>query len=418
MKATKTRYLMLLLSFIGVIICYMDRSAISYAITPIKQAFHLNNQDFGIISSAFGIGYLLMMPLGGVLTDRHGARLIWTIAALLWSIVTVLIGFSTGIIMLIILRVLLGVAEAPSFPSLTKAIANWLPINERNRALALALAAVPFASVIGAPLSTWLIATFNWKFMFIFLGIAGIIWTLAWYLLFRNTPKESSLANKQEIEYINANLNIPHLNPKTHWKSILFNKTFALNNYAFFAFGYLLFFGVTWLPGYLEQSFNLKLKAVGLFLIMPWLLASIFMLLTGIISDHIWAKTKSLHLSRSLIIAITLIISAILFIPVVTIHNLTIDIIFISLAIAFGLASNGCFYSLNADLAPKYVATSLAIMDTCFALSGILAPIITGYLTGISGNFELAIYIMVGLNISAGLLILLFQNPDKAVTKM
>ena len=409
------RWSLLFIGFIGITICYIDRSAISYAITPLQNELHLNNKDFGLISSAFGMGYFLIMFISGLMVDKFGPRYTWGIAAFIWSIITLLLGFSNGLIMLIIYRFLLGISEAPAFPSMSKSITNWLPINERSRAFAINLAAVPFASIIGAPICTFLITHFSWQMMFIILGSVGVIWSIIWVYFSNNRPQESRYVNKQELELITNNNPLYHqtnIIKKIPIKKILTNKTLIINNYALFAFGYLLFFAISWLPGYLEQSFHIQLNKVGVFLILPWTLSTIFMITFGVISDKIWQKTKSIYLSRSILITISLIVSAILFIPVTNTSNIYLNLILMSFALATGLAANGCYYAVNADLAPKQVATSLAIMNSFLALSGILAPLITGYLTNITHNFKIAIYVMVFLNLSAGLLVLL-QKPDK-----
>jgi MFS family permease len=409
------RWTLIFIGFIGITICYIDRSAISYAITPLQNELHLNNKDFGLITSAFGMGYFLIMFISGLIVDKFGPRYTWSISAFIWSCITLLLGFSNSITMLIIYRFLLGMSESPSFPSMSKSITNWLPLQERSRAFAINLAAVPFASIIGAPICTFLITKFSWQFMFIILGGVGIIWSFIWVFFSSNRPQSSKYISNKELSFITNNnplYNETSLIKKVPIKKILFNKTLLINNYALFAFGYLLFFAICWLPGYLEQSFHIKLNKIGIFLIAPWTLSTIFMITFGIISDKIWQKTKSIYLSRSILISISLILSALLFIPATQTGNIYLNLILVSLALATGLAANSCYYSVTADLTPQQVATSLAIMNSFLALSGILAPLITGYLTNITHNFKIAIYIMIFLNLSSGIMVL-FQKPDK-----
>lgn len=412
---------MLVLAFIGTLICYMDRSALSYAVLPIEHDFSLNNSQFGMILSAFGVGYLIMVAFAGTVVDKCGARKSWAIAAFLWSIATTLLGLCSTFAIIIVLRFLLGLLESPSLPSLTKVTTNWLSLNERNRALGLGLAAVPFSSVIGAPLSTHLIANYGWRVMFFVLGGLGIAWAILWFMLFRETPNQSKLTTPTELGYLEQeNTTTPHImhhNQTTSWKFILFNKTFLLNNYAFFAFGYLLFFGVTWLPGYFEQTFHMNIKTVGWFLVVPWLMSASAIFITGYIGDMLWIKTKSLRISRSMIMGIMMILSAVCFIPAILTNNINIAMIFMSFALCFGLAPNSCFYATNADLASDKVATSLGVMLTFFSCAGILAPLITGFLSSLTGNFKSAIAVMLFLNVSSGILVLLFQNPDKELLK-
>lgn len=423
---THYRWTILALAFFALIITYLDRMALSYAITPLETNFGLTNTDFGIIAAAFGVGYMIMTVIGGVMVDHWGARKTWSLSAMIWSITCALIGLATGFLSLFIFRLLLGIAEGPSFPSLTRVTADWLPISERARALAFGLAAVPFASVIGAPVISYIITLLNWRAAFFILGSLGIAWGFIWYFCFRDQPEQSSQVSAAEIETIHKAIKIQssldsHLQTvqeqKTTWKFMLFNPALLVNNYAFFAFGYLLFFALTWLPGFMEQTYGIKLKAVGLFLIAPWLVATCLLLFCGFISDYLYNKTHSIRIARSHLIWVCQIISVLCFLPVVLMHSLTIAIIFISLAIGFGMMPNAAFYAINADLARDRAGTSLGIMDCSFAAAGIFAPILTGLLSTWSGNFNSAIYLMMGLTLSSALAILLFQHPDQELIK-
>lgn len=403
------RWFIIVLAFLATIINYLDRTALSYAITPLQQTYHLTNTDFGIIASAFGIGYLIMTVIGGVLVDKFGARKIWTFFAILWSIACASIGLATGFAWLFIFRMLLGITEGPNFPALTRVAADWLPVKERARALALGLAAVPFASVIGAPFISQLVANVGWRLMFIVLGALGLIWAICWVSLFRNTPKESRFVNQEELAIIHkehGSLN----QSKTSWRFMLSNRTLLINNYAFFAFGYLLFFAITWLPGYLEQTYHMQIKNVGWFLVAPWLLATLFILAGGVISDWLWQKTKSIRFSRSHIIWICQLLSVFCFIPLLFTHSIVVTACSITFGVAFGLMPNAAFYAINADLAFDRAGTSLGIMDAAFAIAGILAPLLTGWLAHITGNFEGAILLMMTFTFSSAMLILLFQK--------
>jgi sugar phosphate permease len=411
-----SRWLITCLAFLGLIICILDRSAISYAIKPLETELHLNNTQFGLLSSAFSVGYLVMVFIGGFIVDKFGSKIVWSITAIIWSIATLLMGFSSGLIMIFVLRLVCGLAEGPTGPCIMKSVNTWLPIKERSRALSVVTAASPFASVIGAPLCSYLILKFDWKIMFFILGISGIIWGIVWLILYTNTPEQSKFTSQEEIAYIK--LNQYKNSQETHnsgWHFILKNRTLLINNYGFFAFGYLLFFAMSWLPGYLMQTHHLDLKQLGTSLMIPWFTAGSFVIIYGILSDYLWHKTKSLKISRSLIIGISLILSGLCFIPVILSDKLFIMFTFLSLGLGFGMGPIGCFYALNADIAGKRASTSTGIMVSCLAIAGIIAPIITGWLSNISGNFDSAIYLMLSINLSAGLLVLIGQSPDKEV---
>ncbi|OAI49472.1 hypothetical protein AYO45_02310 [Gammaproteobacteria bacterium SCGC AG-212-F23] len=413
---TKYRWTVVGVGFLAIIITYMDRAALSYAITPLESAFGLTNTDFGLIAAAFGIGYMVMTVVGGVLVDFLGARKIWSISAIAWSIACACIGLATGFAWLFIFRLLLGITEGPSFPALTRVAADWLPLSERARALAIGLAAVPFASVIGAPLISHLVAVMGWRVMFLVLGVFGIVWGIVWYIIFRDKPEDCQKVSREELQHIQSELEVHTESPvKTSWRFMLSNRALLVNNYAFFAFGYLLFFAITWLPGYLEQSYGIKVKEAGWFLMAPWMMATVLLLLGGVISDYLWHKTHNIRIARSHIIWICQVLSAVCFIPVVMYHSLTVAVIGISLGVGLGLMPNAAFYAINADLARDRAATSLGVMDCAFALSGILAPLITGFLASLTGNFSAAIMLLIGLTLTSAFAIIFFQYPDTAL---
>ncbi len=427
---TSYRWIVVVLSFIIIIINYMDRTAISYAVKPLKSEFGLNNTSFGLIGAAFSIGYIFMTLVGGIIVDRWGARKCWSGAALAWSICTGLLAACTGFAHLFALRVMLGITEGPCFPAMTRMITDWLPITERARALAICLAAVPLASVVGAPLISQLVANLGWRAMFVVLATLGIIWCLVWWILFRDYPQNSNRVSAAELQHIYEGQVSPTLASddeirhhnlkagKTTWKFILSNPSLTVNNFAFFSFGYLLFFATIWLPDFFEESYHLKLKEVGIFLIAPWFTAAIFITSAGILSDWLYKKTKSIRKSRTHIIWASQLLSALCFLFVPATDSLPLVITLVSLGLGFGLMPNAAFYALNSDLAKDRAATSLGLMDCYLALAGIMAPALTGWLKDLTHNFNSAIFLMAGFIFTSSLTVFLFQHPDRDLAKM
>lgn len=422
---SKFRWIVLALAFFITLVNYLDRSAISYAITPLKQEFGFDDAQFGFVASAFGIGYMVMVLVGGIIVDKWGAHRVWAGAAVLWSLCTALMGICSGFWLFFSMRTLLGLAEGPHFPALTRVVADWLPRTERARATAIGLAAVPMASVIGAPLITTLIAHFGWKAMFAVLGSLGVIWAVVWFAVFRDYPETSRFVSNEELNHIRegkqtdrtrTDSEIRHhelATGKTTWRFMLLNPSLMSNNFAFFAFGYLLFFSLTWLPGYFEQTYHLNLKQVGLFLIAPWLTAGILLASAGFLSDWLWKKTGSARIARTHMIWICQLLSAICLVPLMFTSSLDLALVMISLGIGFGLMPNAAFYALNCDLAKDRAATSLGLMDFFFAAAGVAAPALTGVIAKATGNFSAAFALLIFFSLTSVIGVLLFQRPDK-----
>jgi MFS transporter, ACS family, hexuronate transporter len=424
------RWLIVALGFAVIIVNYMDRTAISYAVGPLKQEFGLSNTSFGLIGAAFSIGYTIMTLGGGIIVDLWGARKVWAGAALAWSVCTGFLAACTGFVHLFALRVMLGITEGPCFPAMQRTVTDWLPINERARASAVCLAAVSLASVVGAPLISQLIVNLGWRAMFVVLATLGIIWSVVWWWAFRDYPQNSRHVSEAELKHI-CEGQLPTCQAsdeeirrkslaegKTTWKFILSNPSLSSNNYAFFSFGYLLFFATIWLPNFFEEAYHLKLKEVGIFLIAPWLTAAVFVMIMGVLSDWLYKRTKNIRKSRTHIIWVCQMLSALCFLFVPYTPSLPVVIILVSLGLGLGMAPNAQFYALNADLAKDRAATSLGLMDCYLALAGVLAPAITGLMRDLTHNFNSAIFLMAGFSFTSSIIVFLLQHPDRDLEKM
>ncbi len=425
--ATKYRWVIIGLLFVITVINYIDRSAISYAIPGIAKLFNLNSAQSGLILGAFGIGYMIMTFFGGIWVDRQGARLVLFLSSLLWSLSIGLTGLAFGFVMIYLMRIILGIAEGPNFPAINRSVGDWLSKDERAIALSNSLVAVPLALAIGAPIVTQLIIHTSWRWMFVILGILGLIWVPIWLLLFRDFPEHSKHVNRAELNHIrNGELREPNQDAKTIrkqqaksvqglWKFLLSNPTLLANDWSFFVFGYYLFFFMTWLPSYLGTQYHLNLSSVGLFSILPWLLAAILLWTVGYLSDAILKKTGSLRKARSHPIWISQLLAAICVIPVIYTHSLTVTLIFISLAVAFGMSANSTFYAINVDVARERTGTALGVMDTFFAIAGFISPTITGWVVKSTGSFTGAFWLLAILAFSSVIAVLLFHHPDRAI---
>ncbi len=421
MQPTRFRWFIVFLLFAITVVNYIDRAAISYAIPLIQRDLHFSPAESGAILGAFGLGYAITTLAGGFAVDRWGARLVLTVAAVLWSLAIGMTALATGVAMLYAARVLLGVSEGPNFPALTGAVTHWLSPHERATALGNALLAVPLALAIGGPIVTQLLGWLDWQWTFGVLFALSAAWVPLWWFVFRDSPADSRFVNPAELDHIRSRHEVtakaPHAVLKS-WpeghviKALLTNRTLLANTWAFFVFGYFLFFFMTWLPSYLEYKYHLHLAAIGLFSVLPWLAAALVLWLFGIWSDRLLAGTGRLRIARSYLIAGTQFVAALAVIPVAMTDNLTVAIAGIIVAVAASMGANAAYYAVNVDIAPERAATALGIMDFAFAIAGFLAPALTGWVLDIRDSFADGFLLMAGLALSSVLVVLLFHHPD------
>ncbi|MBX9945244.1 MAG: MFS transporter [Reyranella sp.] len=422
MTRTRYRWFIVFLLFAITSVNYVDRAAISYAMPAMQRDLGLSPADTGLILGAFGLGYALTTLLGGFAVDRYGARIVLTVAAVLWSLSIGSTALASGFAALYAARVLLGVSEGPNFPALTGAVSTWLSPHERATALGNALFAVPLALAVGGPIVTQLLGWLDWRLTFAALFVLSAAWVPLWYFLFRDDPAESRFVNAAELAHIRTRdpsiVTAPHATSKS-WpepgvlRTLLTNRTLLANYWAFFVFGYFLFFFMTWLPSYLERKYGLNLQTVGLFTVLPWLSAAALLWLFGRWSDHLLKTTGRLRIARSYLIAGSQLVAALAVIPVALTDNLAVAIAGITVAVAASMGANAAYYAVNVDIVPHRAATALGIMDFAFAIAGFLAPAITGWVLNLRGSFADGFLLMTALALSSVLIVLLFHHPDR-----
>ncbi len=410
------RWVIVALLFTITVIDYVDRSAIAFAVPDIERDLGLSATTIGLVLGAFGLGYAITTLLGGLAVDRFGAKMVLAGAVLFWGFSIGATGLATGFAMLYAARVALGIAEGPSFPAMTVAVRQWLPARERASALAGALVAVPLALAVGAPLVSQLIDAVGWRSMFLILVALSFCWLPLWLFLYRDRPADSPHLSPEELAHIQEDA-APETASKQKsggsWRQLVQNPTLLVNYWAFFVFGYFLFFFMSWLPGYLNKAYGLKIVTAGLLAALPWAAAAIALLIFGGWSDRILRRGGSLRQARSLQIAGTQAIAALAVIPVALIDNLTVAMIGITFAVAAAMAANAAYFAVNIDVLPDRSGTALGVMDCCFAAAGFLAPVITGLVYDASGSFSAAFLLMALLAGSSVVLVLLFHHPDR-----
>lgn len=417
-RRTNYRWFIASLIFFITLVNFIDRSAISFVIAPLKEQFHFSDTQFGMILSAFGVGYMLLTAFGGWMVDKWGTRMVWPLAAVSWSLCVGFLGLASGFWSFIIIRFLLGVTEGPHFPAMTASIGNWLSPSERARALSLGLVAIPLSSVVGAPLTAYLVADFGWQAMFFIVSSSGILWAGVWYMFFRDRPEDSPFVNILEKAHIAA----PSANKSQNeaknvdWRFILTHPALVANNIAYFAFGYMLFFATLWLPGYFLSQHNLNLKSVGWYLTIPWLVGAVFLKAGGILSDWLFQKTGSSRIARSHLIWISQLLAAICFVALSYANTLGFSLVFLSLGLGFGLMPQPAFFSINIDVAKERAGSAQGITSCCLSIAGIVAPLLTGWLIDLTGNYKGAFLLLAGFTALAVLVVIFFHHPDRPWT--
>ncbi|MGW2339233.1 MFS transporter [Streptomyces sp. NPDC001661] len=413
---SNVRWLTLALIVALIVINYIDRAAISYAVAPLTEAFGISKSQYGLISSAFSIGYMVFAFMAGPLVDRYGARRILLVGVAIWSLVTAVTPIAGSFIGLFVTRIILGAGEGPGFPAASRTVSRWLPQKERGFALALVGGvAVSGSLLIGGPLVSQLIAVVTWKGMFWVLAALGVLWFAVAYALLKNTPEEHSKVSEAERAHIAAGqLEEERTSTgKVRWRPILTNRNLWIIAVGYFAWGFMFWGFMYWLPDYLSSEFQLSITEVGLFTVAPWAAGIVGALFGGVITDRIFARTGS-ERSRLTIMGTALLLSGAALIPIFTAPSLTVAITFISIGVGLGFVTGGIWWVAAIDAAPSQPGVAAGFADAAFALSGIVAPSVMGFIVSVTGSFSSGFVVMTTLAvIGAGALLLLPKSGTR-----
>lgn len=207
-QRTRTRFMILALISGGTMINYLDRSVMGIAAPSISADLGLNAAMMGLIFSAFSWTYAAAQIPGGILIDRLGTKLTYWLALTLWSLFTGLQGLAQGFLSLLGMRFLVGVTEAPCFPTNSRVVATWFPQSERARATGIYTFAKYTGLAFLTPLLFWVLHAYGWRFLLMAVGLLGILYGLVWWRKYHE-PHQSTSANQAELDYIAAGIVTP-----------------------------------------------------------------------------------------------------------------------------------------------------------------------------------------------------------------
>jgi ACS family D-galactonate transporter-like MFS transporter len=409
-----------LLAF-GVIVNFFDRINLSVSQEALHASFGLTLISFGYLSSAFSWSYAAMQVPAGILLDRFGVRRIGRISALLWSIASFCAALSTGLTQLFAARLLLGVAESPTFPANAKAIGQWFPERERSLAISVTDAAAKLSSAIGVPLIGILLLHFGWRWSFAATGFVSLLYFFLFRRVYTEPPEApQSAPNTASISVNNNSLQDRAVPQKVPLGYLLRQpKVYGLA-IGWGAYNYSFFLLLTWLPSYLSVSLHVDLLHSVFYTSVPWLFAAITDLLVGgwLVDYLIQRGWNSTRVRQSVLLIGTSFGLAIW--GARNTHSPAVAIIWISIALGGLAAAAPVAWTIPSLIAPKgSVGTVGGLANLCGQLSAIFAPIATGYIVSATHSFAIAfatatIVLLLGIASYAFLLGSITRIPEPA----
>lgn len=415
---TNVRWAILAMLFVVTTINYADRATIALAGPDLRKALGLSPVQMGYIFSAFGWSYVIAQLPAGWLLDRFGSKAAYCTALVLWSLFTLLqggVGFLSGgvaVAALLVLRLAVGAAEAPSFPGNGRITAAWFPASERGFASAVFNSAQYFATAFFAPLMGWIVHAFGWQYVFVFMGALGLAMALAWTRVIHG-PTAHPRVNQAELDYIRAGGALVDLDAPAaaggprrvgtmECLKALLSCRMLLGLYAFqFCINVMTYFFLTWFPVYLVTERHMTILRAGFVASLPAVCGFAGGVLGGWASDRLLKAGWPLSAARKTPIVAGMLLAT----SMVACNYARSDaavVLFMSLAF-FGKGIGALGWAVVSDTSPREASgLSGALFNTFGNLAGIVTPITIGYLVQATGSFASAL-VFVGASAAAAL---------------
>jgi MFS family permease len=361
------------------IIAYVDRANISVALVlpEFKTLFQFSDKDRGTLNSAFFRSYAFLQIPAGWVVDRYGVKFPYAIGFFFWSLVSAGTALAGSLNQLLGLRVLLGVGESVVTPASMRWIRFHFPEKQRGFAVGMYMTGTKIGPAIGAPIAAWLIAKYDWRIMFLVLGLGCLLWLMPWLGLVRNDDRQIERAAAKNSSA-----------PAVSFARIMRSPVIWGTIVGTFCYMYFVYFCMTWMPAYFVEHRHLSLSSMGLYTFFSFAGMATMAVVGGWAADRLIARGRNpVFVRKAFTIAGFLMAST-------EVVGALSDSVPVALFFAvFSLTGLGLttanYWALTQTLIPGGAIGRIVGIQNCAAnLPGIVAPILTGWLIQRTGSYQ------------------------------
>ncbi len=366
----------------------------------------LSAEQFGLLGSSFFFLFAISAVVVGFIANRVQAKHTLLVMALIWALVQFPMLFTASFGVMLASRIVLGAGEGPAAPVATHAIYKWFPDSRRGLPTAILAQGSAIGVVVAVPILSAIIKHFSWHWAFGVLGIAGLLWSVAWLIFGR----EGTLVDPPVSQAGGSTDRVPY-------RYLLTCPSIVAACCAGFASYWGLALGLTWFPSYMMSGLGLD-ETVGRNLsVLPWLLGAAVVLTGGYISQRLKSKGMSSRASRGVLACATVVLGGCAMPLVGQMPTPALKIAVLVFGGAIGSTVYVVLPMIVGELTPQpQRAGMLAITTSIVTFAGVLSPWVMGSIiqnaaTPIEG-YETG-YVILGLLLLAGDIIgLLFIRPE------
>ena len=381
--AGRSRWRVILCTFVVAAVSYLDRNNISIAASSLQREFSLSNVQLGTLFSAFIFGYACMQPMAGRIADQFGPSRVIAVAILWWSVFTALLpavpaGLGASLALLLAVRLLLGIGEAVIFPASNRLVAGWIPSQERGLANGLIFAGVGVGGAIAPPLITYIMLNHSWRWAFWVCSFIGLLVTVLWIRVVRDGPSEDSRVSSDESAYILAGLP-PQSASEGHrasWREVVFDRVVAVLTLSYFCYGYVAYIFFTWFFKYLSDVRGLDLKASAVYATLPFIAMAVASSLGGLVADKLIDKVGK-RVARCGVAGVSLLLASIFVWLATQVQDARVAALVLTGGAAALYFAQSAYWAISADIGGGSAGLVSGIMNFGCQTGGVVVAALT-----------------------------------------
>lgn len=383
---------------------------------PVMQAdLGLSQIQFAWVFTVFYVAYGVFEIPTAWLGDRWGQRRMLLRIVGCWSLFTILTGMARSLVTLLIARTVFGAAEAGAFPTLSRALSRWFPVEERSFANGVMWMGARSGGALAPPIAVALMLVIGWRYTFAVFGAAGLIWCVVCAFWYRDDPSDQPSVNAEEVRLIRVGASSPpEGNEHVPWKRLLLNPTMMALFWSYFASGFGFQFFVTWLPTYFMREHGLTLQRSGAFAALPLAAGAIGCLLGGVLADWITRRSGSVTIGRRTVGIGGFLIGAIGYVAAIHGHSAEAAIAFLALASGAHDLTLPVLWATTTDAGGRFGGTAAGFVNFASSLSGMLAPLSAAFLERLFGSFHSVFYAAAAMYL-LGAVLWLYIDPRESL---
>ncbi|MCS6925391.1 MAG: MFS transporter [Candidatus Binatia bacterium] len=387
--AWPVRYNMIGLLFCSTVINYIDRVNISVAAPVIMQETGLDKGQFGLVFSAFLIGYALLQIPGGMIADRWGGRKVLALAFCGFSLFTALTPLGqSSLAVLLAMRFLVGAFESVTIPALTSLNSRWIPRPEFARAQTLSLSGITVGQMVAYPLTAWIVLHFSWPMVFYSNAILGFVWAAIWLWYATDTPETHPRISQEERRYITSNL-APKPQAPLPLRAVFTSPSLFILSLSYMCFAYVGWMFLFWFPDYLVEGRGLSLAVVGSIGILVHGAGFVGILSGGAISDWLLRTGWSSQFARARFSGIGVALSLPFLLGAAFVPSAEMCVVLLLVFYLLFASAIAGYTTVALEFNPHLAGSIFGLINTLGSFAGIFGPMTAGFMLAQGGNWTL-----------------------------